>query len=231
MQINNEELINQQLVNIEASNSLETLEKGINRESIQKFMNEAFKLADSLTEQEKNKNDIRLACKEACSFCCYNQVAVTAPEIIMLTEYIRENFSDEEIIRIKAKIKLAHQKSAKLDYLKHKKLHLPCPFLIDKKCSVYEARPFACRGWNSARVEDCEDAFESNEDKGISVYGAQLLIANSIRKGILNAFAIKGNKPEIYKLISAMHIALNKENLPEEYLKNNNIFLEAKLSF
>ena len=64
-------------------------------------------------------------CKKGCSLCCYNEVSVSLLE----AQYIEKHTG------IKQNINLAIK-----DFP-----GIPCPFLTDGACSIYEHRPFVCR--------------------------------------------------------------------------------------
>ena len=82
---------------------------------------------------------------------------------------------------------------------------------------------------NSFDVNDCEKAFNSNEDVEIKVFGTQLLITNSISTGITNGLISSGYKLEHLELTAALKIALTKFNLAEKYLSGQQVFREARL--
>ncbi len=52
---------------------------------------------------------------------------------------------------------------AKLDRENRMPPNLPCAFLVDGACSVYEARPATCSGYHSLSRERCEEAFQARE--------------------------------------------------------------------
>ena len=37
---------------------------------------------------------------------------------------------------------------------------VPCPLLVEGRCSVYEVRPLICRGYNSTNVDACRKAHD-----------------------------------------------------------------------
>ena len=41
-------------------------------------------------------------------------------------------------------------------------MHEPCPLLMAGECTIYAARPLACRGFASFSVEACKRAFEQH---------------------------------------------------------------------
>jgi len=89
---------------------------------------------------EQQKEYIK--CKEGCSHCCetgqypYSQVEF---QYLMLGY---ETLSEEEKSIVQEKIKKV--KKEKEEYTGEEFMH-ECPFLIDKKCSVYKYRGIICR--------------------------------------------------------------------------------------
>jgi Fe-S-cluster containining protein len=108
-----------------------------------------------------------LSCRKGCAACCRMMVPLSAPEAFALREYVR-SLPDERQQRISTR--LARAKSLLLaqglwrrllelgettgapddDELEpvnrdYYALRMPCPFLEDEVCSIYEERPAACR--------------------------------------------------------------------------------------
>ena len=65
------------------------------------------------------------------------------------------------------------------------RVRLDCPFLEAGKCTVYEVRPIACRGYSSYSVEDCREDFE-HPGTGVEVHtnGLRELVYGAIREGL-----------------------------------------------
>lgn len=83
--------------------------------SLYDFMNDLYKYVSTYTP-----------CKKGCNNCCHYSVTISEIEI----KYIERHTKN------KRNKPYHHQKS----------FHgTPCPFLIDKSCSIYHARPFVCR--------------------------------------------------------------------------------------
>jgi Fe-S-cluster containining protein len=71
-----------------------------------------------------------VACKAGCAACCHMNVTVSALEAKQITAATGRRASQIDVTR-------SHD-LAEFD-------GVPCPFLLDSKCSIYEVRPFACR--------------------------------------------------------------------------------------
>ena len=132
--------------------------------------------------------DPPIACKSGCIHCCYNQIALTEPEALFLGMHLLETRDRAQLedlgVRSRALTQRLSGKSwQEIGMTRHL---LPCLFLENGNCSVYPARPFACRGWNSVDVNMCvrsnltEDAMTLIENHPI-----MRRIADGIQKGIL----------------------------------------------
>jgi Fe-S-cluster containining protein len=69
------------------------------------------------------------ACKRGCAHCCYQAVTITQAEAQAIGQAIGVKPRNP-----------AHRPEPALEFT-----NVPCPFLKDNLCSIYEHRPFACR--------------------------------------------------------------------------------------
>lgn len=134
----------------ELSNKLEVYE--VYRDIVDQY--------DYLLELTLEKLEEEIACDVGCSFCCHFDVGVSEFEMHVIAAYISDHFSSKQ------KYELAKRNKQVLDTISKStdlrvNLRLPCSFLVDNKCSIYEARPFACRGYASPDDLECKSAFES----------------------------------------------------------------------
>ena len=100
------------------------------------------------------------ACRKGCSACCRMNVTISSVEAERLAAA-----SGRRMARV----------SRPLQHPLKKFSGVACPFLIDDTCSVYEARPFACRMHMSFDLDSywCEpDRAYAGEMAGIQLKGA-----------------------------------------------------------
>ncbi len=106
-----------------------------------------------------------LACKPGCHYCCYNQPMVTPPEALLIGYQVERSFTDqqkEELFERNERVReLTDGKNP--DEIVMMRYELPCIFLKDGMCSVYEVRPAVCRTCNSTDAEHCRMIFQSGD--------------------------------------------------------------------
>ena len=185
--------------------------------------------SENLVNNQFDKSEIKIDCKVNCTFCCHNQVSITPIEILLIVEYIKNNFSPEETIQLKDRINQLDKLTGNMNAFQRKKAKKPCALLVDNKCSVYPVRPLACKGWNSLNVQDCETAFNSDTESDIKTLIAPIVITNSVSLGISNSLKQVSLNSDVLELNAALKIALSKYNIGEKFLDSKNTFKDAKL--
>ena len=127
------------------------------------------------------------SCRKGCAACCRMLVPLSAPEAFALREWVRSRPTDQQD-RIAARF--AETKSQLLSHGIWQRLSelcnapeqlnddaldvmnreyyaqgMPCPFLEDEVCTIYEARPAACRELLvSSPPERCDDMINNPVD-------------------------------------------------------------------
>ena len=98
-----------------------------------------------------------LACRAGCSFCCYLKVELTAFEAVAIWATLA---GDAFAAQRAAAVKAAPQVGL-LDTEARRVQRIPCPLLVNGECSVYAARPHACRGFFSLSAQECEAVLQA----------------------------------------------------------------------
>jgi Fe-S-cluster containining protein len=136
--------------------------------------------AQALEEAQVSAEGKMRSCKKGCAACCRMLVPIAPPEAFALMEYIRL-LPDEQQQRVAQRF-AASKSTLRAHGLWHRlveigessgppddealepinqqyyTLRMPCPFLEDDACSIYEQRPAACRELLvTSPVEHCED--------------------------------------------------------------------------
>ncbi|TKB59565.1 MAG: YkgJ family cysteine cluster protein [Nitrospira sp.] len=127
------------------------------------------------------------SCHKGCAACCRMLVPLSAPEAFALGEWVGSRPMDQQdriVARLaEAKTRLLSQglwerlselcnapeqpKDDALEMMNREyyALRLPCPFLEEEVCTIYEARPAACRELMvSSPPERCDDLINNSVD-------------------------------------------------------------------
>jgi Fe-S-cluster containining protein len=128
----------------------------------------AFELTNILVtraNRQEEKAGRRISCTSGCGACCCQMVPLSAPEAFYLADLIDSfNFEYKTIVldRFETIVNELERQSM-IDQLldpeylddpvlaiakQYFHLRMPCPFLVDGSCSIYEHRPVACREYN-----------------------------------------------------------------------------------
>jgi hypothetical protein len=97
-----------------------------------------------------------VACKAGCDHCCHVVVALTAPEALTIFDHLVRTLSDAARRELRTRLAELHERTRGLTSSERFSPEFPCAFLEGGRCSIYEVRPFACRGMNSLDAAECE---------------------------------------------------------------------------
>ena len=135
------------------------LEKELSAANLKKAIGELYKAVDDLLNSflERSAADGKpAACKEGCSWCCYQEVFAVTHEFLYLNDFVLQHLSEkqrEEVLeRARDKVRLTKT----LPVEEQLKVRAACPFLEDGSCLIYKARPMACRIFLSSSVSSCK---------------------------------------------------------------------------
>ena len=123
--------------------------------------------AMQLEEQHARELGGSISCRMGCAACCRMMVPLSPPEAFALRDYVEQLPADQRdrLTARLAETKSSLRKQGLLDRLQavadtseplpderldpinraYYDLRLPCPFLENELCSIYETRPAACR--------------------------------------------------------------------------------------
>ena len=160
----------------------------------------------------------RVACQSGCTYCCTFPVAASAPEVLAIATVVRERFNDERRAALDARIEANLTATAGMNMSQRDRVRLDCPFLEAGKCSVYDVRPIACRGYSSYSVEDCREDYE-RPGTGVEGHtnGLRELVFGAIREGLAVACKSASAEYRLLELVRAYKIASADPTLAETW--------------
>ncbi|MEG1121219.1 MAG: YkgJ family cysteine cluster protein [Citrobacter sp.] len=71
----------------------------------------------------------KVACRDGCAHCCYQPVLISAAEAQLIAQHTATPMKSPNFVGDSNPVYVG----------------AACNFLVDNRCSIYEARPFACR--------------------------------------------------------------------------------------
>jgi len=134
-----------------------------------------------------------IACADGCAFCCTLGVAVSFAETARLADFVERTFTPAAQLALNERLEAHCDANALLAPAARAVVRRTCPLLVDSRCSAYEARPLACRGWNSAKVDPCrDDAERPDEGLKVPVHVEIHRAARDIAEGVRDAARDRG---------------------------------------
>jgi len=169
------------------------------------------------------------ACRQGCNTCCSQpELSLSAVEVLCVAEHIEKTFTAGQ--RAALREQLADLKTAKRSTAGVNPQPLyDCPLMTTSGCSVYEARPFACRGHHSYDLAECEEAKRTGftvpviHQYGEQVAAAQIIVV-ALRQGLLE----NNLEADLLDLHLALKIALDDPDARTRWLAGETIFADAR---
>jgi len=182
------------------------LSKHRTEEALTTLAIDALQYADQMNAKAHELTTLPpMACKSGCAWCCSLQVVVSAPEVFFLADFLRNTRSVEELILLTDELLAQWEHVKDIPVLERLLRGAPCALLgkAEKTCSVYEARPLACRGHTSTDASACEAATKS-KDANVTSDQIQFAVYNGIGFGLVQGTVEAGYPPAVYELCGAL---------------------------
>jgi hypothetical protein len=168
-----------------------------------------------------------VACRAGCDACCHVPVGVQAHEVLIVAQYVQTHFSPEELDALIARAAGHRAAFAGLDSVGRTALRSPCVLLREGACSVYAARPEACRSHHSHDADACRtNLARGNEDLDVYVAGVRGRMF-AVMLGIDQAVAEAGFDGRAYDFGSALHEALTDVLCAARWVRREPAFSES----
>src|SRR5689334_1394342 len=173
------------------------------------------------------RRDVALACARGCSYCCHLRVEIRPHEAFVLAHHIQTRFSPAERAHAASRIEQNLARIADLTPEQHIRAGIPCALLEHDACSVYEARPAACRKYYSQSVEVCREAWKDTSAplKGEIEDEQVRLAGNAVALGYSKGLEDAGYDTRLYELHFALHRALIDPKAEKRYRNRKRAFV------
>jgi len=172
-------------------------------------------LNDSIVALSKRQNK-GVACQKGCHWCCHQAVYANSYELHFLSEKIKSSVSAEKISKY---IEAADEKFAATSKMSEEEISrykTPCPLLENGACSIYEARPMACRIYLSTNLGTCLEFYKhpENNHNYPALIDFPLRAGRMMNEGFMAALKGYGIETVEFRLEEGLKIVL-KNDQPE----------------
>jgi Fe-S-cluster containining protein len=171
-------------------------------------------LNDSILSLAKRQNT-EVVCFKGCQWCCHQAVYANSYELHFLSDKIKSRFSPEKIAEIQKTTLAKLNATSQMIEEEIAKYKSPCPLLENGACSVYDARPMACRIYLSTKIESCLEFYHhpENELNYPALIEFPLRAGRMMNEGFRAALKEFGIETAEFRLEDGLNIAL-KNNQP-----------------
>ena len=168
-----------------------------------------------------------LDCKPGCHYCCYNLPMVTPPEALLIGHHLDQTFTDQQKLILNVKIKKILKKivGKHLDEIFMMRHELPCIFLEESMCLIYEVRPVICRTCSSTSAVHCKTIFETRNHRArLRTYPQMYGILQTIHSRLLEFCREKGRQSDTLGLSEAIKDYFKHPNAIDAWFQGEIIF-------
>jgi Fe-S-cluster containining protein len=178
---------------------------------------------------KRNPSKFPIACVKGCAFCCHVSVTATAPEIFLVANTLREKHR-QDFDALLARIRAADEQTRSLTSMERAIRKIPCALLEQNMCSVYEARPGACRGFTSTSVKACERGF-NGENVQVETPAVWTTLRSAQKQALWAALAAAKLPSALYEFHHGLRVALETPDAEARWLKGEDVFAGVAREF
>ena len=210
-----------------AQSVLTRLQKTRNPADLLSVLATAQKHFDRAYDSAPASAKARVACEAGCDACCHGLVGVTAHEVLITAQFIQTHFSPVELEAAIARAAAQRDAFAGRAIEERTAMKRPCVLLKDGNCTVYEARPEACRAHHSTNASACRTNLElGREEIDVYVEGVRGRMF-AIMLAIDHAAEECGFDDRTYDFGSALHEALTDSLCAARWTRRQPAFSDA----
>ncbi|MBI3709708.1 MAG: YkgJ family cysteine cluster protein [Proteobacteria bacterium] len=175
----------------------------------------------------------KIACKAGCGWCCHQTITVAPVEAVAIAAHVRDKFTAEARTALHQRLAAFVEQIGALSAAERARRQVPCSYLVDGACSIYEVRPLRCRGVHSRDVGHCIWRYEypdAARTDGRSRVGAGPYVVESARimnaalAGLARACRDLGLLVDSLDIEAATHAALDTPQVEARFLAGAPVF-------
>lgn len=202
--------------------------KNLNNKALDLASN-AYRLTDESILKFTSRTSLPkpLDCKPGCHYCCYNLPVVTPPEALLMGYHVEQTFTEEGKIEITGRIdkilkRIDGYSPYEVAMMRHE---LPCIFLKNEMCMVYQVRPVVCRTCTSTSTEHCKMIFETGNHRArLRCYQQIREIFQTVYSRLIDRCQEMGCQADALPLAEGIRDYFKHPNPIEAWLKGETVF-------
>lgn len=165
------------------------------------------------------------ACRVGCAACCHQTTLVTAQEVLLIAAHLRQARPRHKRAALQATLAAAGQRALSLPVREN--YGHPCVFLDeDKRCSIYDVRPLACRGLAAMDAAACHATPGT-----LALYRSDHLeLAGALRERLEASQSPRAHAGRL-ELQSGVAIALSLPDAEARYARGEAVFAGAQATW
>jgi len=192
------------------------IDNGLTTETLFQAIESLYQAIDSLNDSIitlANRQNIDVACRKGCQWCCHQAVFANSYEIHYLSEKIKKEFPEKQVMTIRESCATKNNAVGKLNDQQTLNFKSPCPLLSNGACSIYFARPMACRIYLSTNLQSCLEFYNEpeNESSFPALMDFPLRAGRMMNEGFTAALKESGVETAEFRLEEGLLIALNRQ--------------------
>jgi len=151
-----------------------------------------------------------VACEPGCSFCCHLRVMALPVEVFGLVDFVKARFTPGELSGFRERLVMTAAQIRAVPAGQLLAANIPCPLLVDGRCSAYAARPLNCRSYHSLDRAACERSFNepANPAHTHPQFSKVARVHESVQAGLVSATSAAGYDARQYELVTALEEAM-----------------------
>jgi Fe-S-cluster containining protein len=227
-----EEEFSRKLRDAESETVCNILSQGSTPDGVQEVVENASGFAEATAQKFRHPATPAVACKEGCTWCCFQSVRVSAPEAFRIARFLSREVMVAARTDVVNRLRKLDKVTRGLTPKARAKLRVPCAFLADGRCTIYPVRPLACAEFTSFDVQSCKRGQRIGFKPGSVIHEkARMLVYYAVQQGLTDGLreALPGTDTTPLELTAAVVSALDSSNAEASWISGGNVFATAHL--
>lgn len=187
--------------------------------------------AEAATTKHLHPASPPVACQSGCSWCCYQLVPVSVPEVARISSHLRE-LPASDFTKITDRLRVLDKATRGLTSQQRVGIPKPCAFLQDEHCAIHRVRPLACAEFTSYDVQVCKrgkrigfkpDSVIHEKARMLAYYAVQQGLSQGLKQ------AVPEGDCEALELTAASVIALDNPTAFASWFGGSQVFKAAHM--